>query len=186
MSSNYYDYTSVELDFIREGNVLLIIDKNKTYNNCSKVTSKIKADKIEDILKPLILENKITIKDIIEQDVNKDLKVNTILKDNNINFQLKFHISQPRYQDRKKVESVIRQYNIDKGNLREYKDKYKSNNSSIKKQEVCNIPIRVNTKTVIYVKESKIFSRKYLEMVGSFNELLERVINQKMKKDWTI
>lgn len=178
---NYHNYSSVDLDFIRDGTTILIIDKNKTYNNCSKVTSSTKADKIEQMLRPLILSNKVTIQDIISQEDN--IK-ESCLYELGVKFQLKFHISQPRYQDRKKVESVIKAYNINKGNLREYKDQYKSNNVKLEDRKVtCDIPIRVNNKTIIYVKEENIFNKKYIRLVGSFNQLLKRVIMQKNLQD---
>lgn len=146
---------------LRKGRVIVVIFEDKKH--CSKVYNDIdwvKAHNKASEMERLIIERKnsgnpFTLEELTTRDKKKWRGV----------FLHRFCATQPRYQDKKSVERMLSQYNKDnfsgkdKGLVTNYKSLAKSINARVAELE---IPIILNKKTTVYVRESRILCEKWI------------------------
>jgi hypothetical protein len=111
--------------------------------------------------------------------LNPEKLKNLITSISNVNYScetltdkpFKFNFTEKRYQDRRKVERLLSEFKKDM-----YDTGFKDFFCIKRRVKELEIPVRVDSKTVYYVRESKLLTQdKWLNYFKSRKHLLERV-----------
>lgn len=146
------------MKIIRHGRIVLI--KFPDNSHCSKVYNDVKLEVALEKAKAMeqeILDRQLIGKPFtLEELISKDKKRYKVLH--------KFHIVQPRFQDKRAVEKLISKKTQTYAR-REYID-YKNRPLDNRRSSELLIPFTLDNRTTIFVRESKIFDSKYLQKLS--------------------
>ena len=146
------------MKIIRQGRVVVVVFKDNTH--CSKVYNDVEYDKA-------CQKAKIMEQDLIERNVaERPFTLEELLSKDKKRYKLlhKFHIVQPRFQDKRAVERLISK-NTSTYSNRKYVDFKNKPIVNIRPSELL-IPFVLDNRTQIYIRESRVFDTKYRNRLG--------------------